>query len=98
MKPLKKHPKQQRMEDITFPIQKPKKTFGIHKTSDIRCIHNVLKSVVCVRCREEMEEKVTWEGREWLRSINDDRHEWHVLGWVILGVSIIISFFVLWHT
>jgi len=94
MKHLKKHPKQQRMEDITFPLQKDKK-FGMYKNSDIRCTHNVLKSLVCARCVAENKEKVTWEGREWLRSINDDmgftimsRLEWRMVAASILAGAI----------
>lgn len=99
MKPLPKHPKQQRMEDMTFPLLKPSKKIQreykqYQKYIDV-CVGDLKKD-------EEYEaywdgnnwilkDKVIWEGREWLRSINDDRHGWHVLGWVILGVAVIIS-------
>lgn len=42
-------------------------------------------------------EKVIWTGREYLRSINDDRHGWHVLAWGVLIVSLIASAYILTH-
>lgn len=161
MKHLKKHPKQQRMEDMTFPLQKnkpspvfvrmgdkiipyrgksgnkkgtnivsnkspdinifvdtnldshtyinnkkvtfpiQKRTFGIYKTSDTRCIHNTLESLVCAYCIAEKQEKVVWEGREWLRSINDDngftlmpRLAWRLVAVGVLVGAVIISFYI----
>lgn len=152
MKHLKKHPKQQRMEDMTFPLQKDKSSpvfvrmgdkiipykgkLGTKKGKNIVNNHSpnvdifidsYLDSHVYIDGKEvdtselgseltldkleaqfkkafesgelqdnaiymmPEQEKVIWEGREWLRSINDDRHGWHVLGWVILGVAVIIS-------
>lgn len=138
MKNLKKHPKQQRMEDMTFPLQKGDYTGGIHKKrsgntlklSDFssdryedmtfpitkmgKKMNKIIAKAMEVETssqgskltldkleaiekdmrkvfKEDMTDKVIWEGREWLRSINDDRHGWHVLGWVILGVAVIIS-------
>lgn len=183
MKHLKKHPKQQRMEDMTFPITKMgkkmnkiiakafdkkhvdtpekgseltldkleaqfKKSFDPemdtcficnpprpnreHKTMGGKPVHErdevlpntvymVNEDMFCLPEKQEkvtmtgrdvcvgdlkkdeeyeaywdgvnwiIKDKVTWTGREWLRSINDDRHGWHVLAWVILGVAVIIS-------
>lgn len=116
MKPLKKHPKQQRMEEMTFPITKPS-----------NCKHGTpvsLYSVPCAKCvverskrsidkdgawevkddqyqgchkRTWTKEKVTWEGREYLRSINDDngftlmpRIVWRVVAVVILVIICLV--------
>jgi len=82
-------------EDITFPLQKDKK-FGMYKNSDIRCTHNVLKSLVCACCVAENKDKITWTGREYLRSINDDmgftimsRLAWRMVAVGVLVVAVI---------
>ena len=100
MKPLKKHPKQQRMEEMTFPIIKPFKFYGAHDgtygTSGgnlMGCEHGVDKRTICTQC----ENKVTMTGREWLRSINDDngftlmpRLVWRVVAVVILVIICLV--------
>lgn len=49
-------------------------------------------------------EKVTWEGGEWLRSINDDlgftflnRLAWHLIAWGILVLAVVTSAYILKH-
>lgn len=41
--------------------------------------------------------KKIWTGREYLRSINDDRHGWHVLAVGILIVAVAVSAYLLSH-
>lgn len=42
-------------------------------------------------------DKKTWEGREWLRSIGDEHHYWHLLAGLILIGSIVASAYILSH-
>lgn len=72
MKHLKKHPKQQRMEEMTFPIIKPsrlvhKDTLSAFGDLDQDTQKDMLSAVRAIR-----KEQVTMTGREYLRSINDD--------------------------
>lgn len=150
MKPLKKHPKQQRMEEMTFPIIKPgKKTKemrrwdkaleesreGLEKqrckscgvypgsshtdrceslleirkrawkeyirthSEDLKGNYTVKDGVCTVKIKDVSpgEHKVVWEGREYLRSINDDngfrlmpRLVWRVVAVVILVIICLV--------
>jgi len=98
MKHLKKHPKQQRMEEMTFPIIKPvPKGKYINRFKERVYISGGNESILIYNLPEE---KVTMTGCEYLRSINDDngftlmpRIVWRVVAVVILGSAIIISFY-----
>lgn len=115
MKPLKKHPKQQRMEEMTFPIFKEKgsaltldkleamekdmrKGFknGSMTATEVAYDHREKRRAERQRAKfpasatyyinnkevvvelkldtnkNQRNDKITWEGREYLRSINDD--------------------------
>jgi len=129
MKPLKKHPKQQRMEDMKFPGSVGKKTEEMRRwdkvleesrrgLEDNRCKScgvypgsshtDRCETLLEIRKRAWKEykknDKVTWEGREYLRSINDDmgltimsRLAWHLLAGLILIGSIVASAYILTH-
>lgn len=73
MKQLKKHPKQQRMEDITFPIIRLGKCF-YHPKEPAVIQSGTPEYNFCKKCWaiHFNKEKVTMTGREYLRSINDD--------------------------
>lgn len=90
---LKKHPKQQRMEDMTFPIIKP-------TNSQLRTYKKLQKDMDNAVGVLSDEGKVIWEGREWLRSINDDngftlmpRIVWRLVavGWLAGAVIYFLS-------
>lgn len=112
MKHLKKHPKQQRMEDMTFPLQKPgkkiRREYKQHQKDLDVCVGDLKKD-------EEYEaywdgvnwiikDKITMTGREYLRSINDDlgftflnRLAWHLIAWGILVLAVVTSAYILKH-
>lgn len=71
MKKPKKHPKQQRMEEMTFPIFKPGKCIYHPKEPAVLMSANHAYNL-CQKCLDKSLSKVTMTGREYLRSINDD--------------------------
>lgn len=164
MKPLKKHPKQQRMEDMTTPdgkfihksikgrklsvttsgktmLSPGAKTVYFPSVEDMKIPGSVGKKTEEMRrwdkaleesrrglednrckscgvypgsshtdrCETLLEirkrawkeykknDKVTWEGREYLRSINNEHHYWHLLAGLILIGSIVASVYILSH-
>jgi len=109
MKHLKKHPKQQRMEDMNIPGSRKfptKKVKGLYRVTygdvdmgseltldKLEAIEKDMRKVF----KEDMTDKVIWEGREWLRSINDDngftlmpRIVWRVVAVVILVIICLV--------
>lgn len=140
MKQLKKHPKQQRMEDMKIPgyfyipngsskrskltlagLEKEEKAikkavknitgFSGGATVDIisgknKATWDVKDDQVWTKVKQEepdpmyqeqAKDKVTWEGREYLRSINNEHHHWHLLAGLILIGSIVASAYILTH-
>jgi hypothetical protein len=154
MKPLKKHPKQQRMEDMKFPgsmIGRKK----VQEYTAYPCRHGKTGFDICVLCRDEAmaewrkstrefpmfrfgkcfyhpneparilsvlqsgtaeynlckkcydnsrriggyikEEKEAPHPKEYLRSINNEHHYWHLLAGLILIGSIAVSAYILSH-
>lgn len=151
MKHLKKHPKQQRMEEMKY--SKPEyserqkidratkiqndaygagmkmltKHFAEKVTTSTAAIPfawethgssftdkpnlNLAQCAWCGKKRAEIEktenvqdhidkhvsddERKTWTGKEYLRSINDERHGWHMFAWGVLIVSLIASVYIL---
>jgi len=109
MKNLKKHPKQQRMEDMTFPITKPLTSSGPLRVEEYTVFTSGgLKITYDSRGNEIKKEyfplipveKVTMTGREYLRSINDDngfrlmpRIVWRVVAVGVFVGAIIISIY-----
>lgn len=77
MKPLKKHPKQQRMEEMTFPIIKPGKKRVLDEQTR-KLVNEAFTKISALfpypdpMYQEQYKGPNLWTGREYLRSINDD--------------------------
>lgn len=93
MKHLKKHPKQQRMEDMTFPMVKPGNWCYFHPTRRAVVYSGTPEANLCQECLDESLSKVIWEGREWLRSINDDNgfRLMPRLAWRVVAVGVLVG-------
>jgi hypothetical protein len=100
MKQLKKHPKQQRMEDMKIPGSGLK----VEKFGETAIIRRDFKKplvegkhtidgicTLVIKNVPPVDHKVTWEGREYLRSINNEHNYWHLLAGLILIGAIIIA-------
>lgn len=101
MKHLKKHPKQQRMEEMTFPLHKPGNCFYHPKELAVVNVEKAAYDLgityfgLCQKCLRDRfsGEKVTWEGREWLRSINDDNGFRFMprIVWRVVAVGVLVG-------
>ena len=86
MKNLKKHPKQQRMEDMKIPGS----TTATEVAYDIR--EEAVKEYIRRRlATRENDARQFRHEREYLRSINNQHHHWHLLAGLILIGAIIIA-------
>jgi len=48
--------------------------------------------------KEDMTDKVVWEGREWLRSINDPNHERRMVGVMCLVLAVLLLYALAIHS
>ena len=77
-------------EDIAFPLWEPGKCF-YHPKEPAVVQSGTAAYNLCQKCLDKSLSKVIWEGREWLRSINDPNHERRMVGVMCLVLAMLYA-------